>query len=58
MIEALAGTEPMNRSAYAFCHGERGAVSTSSMPIAFVVAVECGPQKFKSADLSEFPADH
>ena len=26
--------EPISRSAYAFCHGERGAVRISSMPIA------------------------
>src|SRR5262245_35418392 len=29
--------DPMNRSTYAFCHGERGAVSTSRMSIALAV---------------------
>ena len=29
--------EPMTRSAYAFCHGERGAVRTSWMPIPVTV---------------------
>jgi hypothetical protein len=31
-------TEPISRSTNGFCHGDRGAESTSSIPIAFVIA--------------------
>jgi hypothetical protein len=31
-------SEPIKRSAYAFCHGDRGAVSTSRIPIAPLAA--------------------
>ena len=34
LIESLATDAPLiNRSTYAFCHGERGALTTSSIPI-------------------------
>ena len=34
VIQTLAGIEPITRSTYAFCHGDRGAVITSVIPIA------------------------
>src|SRR5262249_5432732 len=43
VIEAFAANradQPISRSAYAFCHGECGAVRISSMPIAAAVVVQ------------------
>ena len=38
VIEHSRRTDPINRSTYAFCHGERGAVRRSSKPIAVAVS--------------------
>src|ERR1700685_3747153 len=35
--------EPISRSTYGFCHGERGAVVTSSIPMPFVMATQSPP---------------
>jgi hypothetical protein len=35
--------EPISRSTYGFCHGERGAVITSSIPMPFVMATKSAP---------------
>jgi hypothetical protein len=35
--------EPMNRSAWPFCHGDRGAVGLSRMPIARTRRVNASP---------------
>jgi hypothetical protein len=34
VIEAFATFDPMSRSTWPFCHGERGAVGWSRIPIA------------------------
>jgi hypothetical protein len=33
VIQTFAAVEPMRRSTYGFCQGDRGAVTTSLMPI-------------------------
>ena len=49
----------MNRSAYAFCHGDRGAVRISSIPIASVASVHPSVSNSMSGrdwELDEVPA--
>ena len=45
MIRALAPIEPIKRSAYPFCHGERNDVGRSRMPIARTRALNATPTR-------------
>src|SRR5258708_33209705 len=43
MIEAFPADEPINRSAYAFCQGERGDVGRARMPVDWTRGVKISP---------------